>query len=94
MTGLVNGLGHQGQMITLGASMDPIEVSSMQLIPLTRSVQGWPSGNPADSEDALNFCAMTGVRAMIETFPLDKTADAFERMMSNQVRFRAVVVHS
>jgi len=90
---LVNGLGRQGELIALGASMDPIQVSSMQLIGQTRSVRGWPSGNPADSEDALAFCALTGVRAMIESFPLEKAAQAFERMMTNQVRFRAVLVH-
>ena len=93
MTPLFEGLGRRGEMIAVGASPDPIEVSPMQLITQTRRLQGWPSGNPADCEDALNFCALTGVRAMIETFPLDRAAEAFDRMMSNQVRFRAVLVH-
>lgn len=93
MTPLFGGLGLRGVMITIGASPDPIEVSSVQLINQTRRLQGWPSGNPADSEDALNFCALTGVRPMIETFPLDKVSEAFDRMMSNKVRFRAVLMH-
>lgn len=93
MTPLFNGLGRRGELITLGAAMDPIEVNSMQLITQTRRLQGWPSGNPADCEDALNFCALTGVRAMIETFPLGQASEAFDRMMSNKVRFRAVLTH-
>ncbi len=93
MTPLFGGLGLRGVMITVGASPDPIEVSSFQLITQTRRLQGWPSGNPADSEDALNFCAVTGVRPMIETFPLEKVSEAFDRMMSNKVRFRAVLMH-
>jgi D-arabinose 1-dehydrogenase-like Zn-dependent alcohol dehydrogenase len=34
---------------------------------------------------------MSGVRPMTETFPLEKAADAYERMMSGKVRFRAVL---
>ena len=93
MTALIGGLGRRGELLVLGAGPDPIEANSFVLISQSRSVQGWASGNPADSEDALNFCALTGVRAMIETFPLEKASDAFERMMSNKVRFRAVLVH-
>ena len=93
MTPLFNGLGLHGEMITIGGSMEPIEVSPMQLIMMGRTVRGWASGSPIDSEETLNFCALTGVRAMIETFPLAKAADAYERVMSNKVRFRAVLVH-
>ena len=90
---LFDGLGLQGELIVVGASPDPIEVSAMQLIQKTRTLRGWPSGNPADSEDALNFAVLTGVRAMIETFPLEKAAEGFDRMMTNKARFRAVLVH-
>ncbi len=93
MTPLFNGLGYHGELLTIGGSFEPLEVSPMQLIMLGRSLRGWASGSPIDSEETLNFCALTGVRAMIETFPLEKAADAFERTMSNKVRFRAVLTH-
>lgn len=93
MSALIGGLGRRGELVVLGAGPDPIEANSFVLISQSRSVQGWASGNPADSEDALNFCALTGVRAMIETFPLAKASEAYDRMMSNKVRFRAVLVH-
>jgi D-arabinose 1-dehydrogenase-like Zn-dependent alcohol dehydrogenase len=88
---LINGLGHRGQLIVVGASVDPIEVNAIQLITLTRRIQGWPSGSAVDSEDALNFCAQTGIRPMIETFPLEQANEGYERMISNTVRFRVVL---
>ena len=93
MTDLINGLGINGEMMVLGAPPEPIEVTSVQLIMAQRGIRGWASGSPIDSEDTLNFCALTGVRAMIETFPLAKASEAFDKMMANKVRFRAVLVH-
>jgi D-arabinose 1-dehydrogenase-like Zn-dependent alcohol dehydrogenase len=66
-------------------------ISPFQLIPGRRSVAGWPSGTSIDSEDTLKFSAMTGVRPRIETFPLERAAEAYERMMSGKARFRVVL---
>jgi D-arabinose 1-dehydrogenase-like Zn-dependent alcohol dehydrogenase len=93
MTSLLNGLGLRGVMMVIGAGPDPIEVSAFQLIPQEQGLHGWASGSAVDSEDTLKFCAITGVRPMIETFPLEKAAEAFDRVMANKVRFRAVLVH-
>jgi D-arabinose 1-dehydrogenase-like Zn-dependent alcohol dehydrogenase len=75
----------------VGASADPIEVSPFQLIPGGKSIQGWASGIAADSEDTLAFSAMSGVRAMIEEFPLEQAAAAYQRMMSGKATFRVVL---
>jgi D-arabinose 1-dehydrogenase-like Zn-dependent alcohol dehydrogenase len=91
MTRVIGGLGRDGELLVLGAAPEPIEVSPFQLIPGRRSVAGWPSGTPADSEDTLKFSAMTGVRPMIETYPLERAAEAYERMMSGKARFRVVI---
>jgi D-arabinose 1-dehydrogenase-like Zn-dependent alcohol dehydrogenase len=91
MTRVVGGLGRDGRLLVVGAAPEPIEVSPIQLIPGRRSVAGWPSGTPVDSEDTLKFSAMTGVRPMIETYPLERAAEAFERMMSGKARFRVVI---
>jgi D-arabinose 1-dehydrogenase-like Zn-dependent alcohol dehydrogenase len=55
-------------------------------------VRGWPSGTSVDSEDTLRFSALTGVEAMIETYPLTRATEAYERMMSGKARFRVVIV--
>jgi D-arabinose 1-dehydrogenase-like Zn-dependent alcohol dehydrogenase len=54
-------------------------------------IEGHASGTAIDSEDTLRFSAMTGVRPMIETLPLERAGEAFERMMSGQARFRMVL---
>ena len=56
-----------------------------------RSIQGWPSGTAKDSEETLAFSAQTGVRPMIELYPLEKAAEGYEQMMSGRARFRAVL---
>jgi D-arabinose 1-dehydrogenase-like Zn-dependent alcohol dehydrogenase len=91
MSALVDGLGRNGGMMVVGATMDPIEVTPVQLIFGTRSVQGWASGTPPDSEDALRFAELTGVRPMIERYPLAKAGEAYARMMSGKAEFRAVL---
>jgi D-arabinose 1-dehydrogenase-like Zn-dependent alcohol dehydrogenase len=91
MTALFNGLGTDGKMVVVGASMEAIQVTPIQLIMGRRSLQGWPAGTSADSEDALNFAALCGVRPMIEKFPLERANEAYERMMSGKAEYRVVL---
>ena len=91
MSELVNGLGPNGKLIVVGATFDPIEVTPIQLIIGSRSIQGWSTGTPADSEDTLHFAELTGVRPMIETYPLEKAGEAYARMMSGKAQFRVVL---
>ncbi|HET9696785.1 MAG TPA: alcohol dehydrogenase [Terriglobales bacterium] len=91
MSGLIDGLAPNGTLLVVGASNDPIEVSPIQLILAKRRIQGWPSGTPTDSEDTLRFAEMTGVRPMIEKYPLAKAAEAYDRMLSGKAQFRVVL---
>jgi D-arabinose 1-dehydrogenase-like Zn-dependent alcohol dehydrogenase len=94
MSDLIDGLGVGGKLLVVGASVDPIAVTPVQLIGARRSIQGWPSGTARDSEDTLNFCALTGIRPMVETFPLEQAAIAYDRMLSGKARFRVVLTMS
>jgi len=76
MSELIDGLGPNGKLIVVGAAFDPIEVTPIQLINGSKSIQGWAAGTPADSEDTLRFAELSGVRPMIETYPLEKAAGA------------------
>jgi D-arabinose 1-dehydrogenase-like Zn-dependent alcohol dehydrogenase len=91
MSELIDGLGPNGKLMVIGASFDPIEVTPLQLIGGSRTIQGWASGTPADSEDTLSFSELTGVRPMIETYPLEKAAEAYARMLSGKAEFRVVL---
>ncbi|HEV3114984.1 MAG TPA: zinc-binding dehydrogenase, partial [Candidatus Binataceae bacterium] len=91
MSDVINGLGPNGKLMVVGATFDPIEVTPIQLISGSRAIQGWASGTPTDAEDTLRFAALTGVRPMIETYPLEKAAEAYARMMSGNAQFRVVL---
>ncbi len=91
MSELIDGLGPNGKLMVIGAAFDAIEVTPIQLIGGSRAIQGWASGTPADSEDTLRFAELSGVRPMIETYPLERAAEAYARMMSGRAEFRVVL---
>ena len=91
ISSVVDGLGIDGKLLMVAATGEPIEVSPMQLLMGRKSAAGWPSGTAIDSEDTLNFSALSGVAPMIEEFPLDKAGEAFDKMMNNDARFRIVL---
>jgi D-arabinose 1-dehydrogenase-like Zn-dependent alcohol dehydrogenase len=91
MSALIDGLGPNGKLIVVGASFDPIEVMPAQLIFGSKTIQGWAAGTPAASEDTLHFAELTGVRPMIETYPLERAGEAYARMMSGKAQFRVVL---
>jgi D-arabinose 1-dehydrogenase-like Zn-dependent alcohol dehydrogenase len=91
MSALIDGLAPNGRMMVIGAAFDAVEVTPVQLISGVKTIQGWAAGTPADSEDTLRFSELTGVRAMIETYPIEKAGEAYARMMSGDAQFRVVL---
>jgi D-arabinose 1-dehydrogenase-like Zn-dependent alcohol dehydrogenase len=91
MSELIDGLGPNGKLMVVGATIEPIEVTPIQLITGSRTIQGWAAGTAADSEDTLRFAELTGVRPMIETYPLERAGEGYARMMSGNAEFRVVL---
>jgi len=91
MSELFDGLGPNGKLLVVGVASDPLEITPVQLVTGSRSIQGWASGTTADEEDTLHFAELTGVRPMIETYPLEKAAEGYARMMSGKAQFRVVL---
>ncbi|OBS10524.1 hydroxyacid dehydrogenase [Acidihalobacter prosperus] len=91
VSALFSGLGRHGQMIVVGVDHEPIEVTPLQLIAGHHSLSGWAAGHARDSEDTLRFSALSGVKAMVETYPLQQAKAAYERMLNNEARFRVVL---
>src|SRR2546428_1301037 len=91
MSELIDGLGPNGKLMVIGATFDPIEVTPIQLISGSRTIQGWAAGTSADSEDTLHFAELKGVRPMIETYPLERAGEAYSRMMSGKPPFRVLL---
>jgi D-arabinose 1-dehydrogenase-like Zn-dependent alcohol dehydrogenase len=88
---LAGGLGPNGKLLIVGAPSEPLSVSVLPLIFRRQSIQGWPSGTARDSQDTLSFSALTGVRPMIEKYPLEKASEAYDRMIQGHARFRVVL---
>ncbi len=91
MSALVNGLSKNGKLLVVGAGGDPLTVTPIQLIMGRSSIQGWASGIATDSEDTMQFSALSGVRPMIEKYPLEKAAEGYDQMISGRARFRVVL---
>jgi D-arabinose 1-dehydrogenase-like Zn-dependent alcohol dehydrogenase len=91
MTAALGGLAIGGKFLVLGAPPEPLQVNGLSLLAGRRTVAGWPSGSSIDSEDTMKFSAMTGVRSMNEIYPLERAAEAYERMLSGKARFRVVL---
>lgn len=91
MSAVVGGLRPRGRMVVVGASTDPIQVPPFALIPGSTGIVGHASGTSKDSEDTMRFAVLQGVESMIETFPLDRAAEGYARMMSGDARFRVVL---
>lgn len=91
MSALVEGLGPRGTLMIIGASMESLTVTPLQLISGSKSVRGWASGMAKDSQDTLEFSSLSGVRPMIERYPLAEAAEAYDQMISGRARFRVVL---
>lgn len=90
MSAVQGGLAINGTLLVIGV-VPSMQVDTLSLIAGRRSVKGWYSGTSADSEDTLAFSARTGVRSMNEAYPLERAAEAYERMLSGNARFRVVL---
>jgi D-arabinose 1-dehydrogenase-like Zn-dependent alcohol dehydrogenase len=91
ISSVVEGLGVDGNLLIPAAPNDPLTISVMPLIMGRRKISGWYSGTARDSQDTLEFSALSGVHPMIEKFPLSQVSEAYERMHSGKVRFRVVL---
>jgi D-arabinose 1-dehydrogenase-like Zn-dependent alcohol dehydrogenase len=90
MAAVQGGLAVNGTLLIVGAA-ESMQVSPLWLLGGCRSVKGWYSGTSIDTQDTLAFSQRTGVKSMNETFPLDRVAEAYDRMMSGKARFRVVL---
>ena len=91
MAALQGGLGVNGTLMVLGAPPTPLAISAFGLISGKRGVRGWYSGTSMDSQETLAFSVLAGVRSMNEVYPLERAAEAYDRMMSGKARFRVVL---
>ncbi|MFE4372805.1 alcohol dehydrogenase [Streptomyces sp. NPDC056835] len=91
ITATVDGLSHRGELVLIGAAPEPMSIAAGRLLLSGRIIRGHPSGTAQDVQDTMDFSVLHGIRPMIEVMPLDRTAEAYERMLSGAARFRMVL---
>ena len=91
ISGLVDGLAPSGKLLVPAAPAEPLTINVFSLIARRSSVAGWYSGTAKDSQDTLEFSALSGVHPMIERYSLDRVTEAYDQMHSGKVRFRVVL---
>jgi D-arabinose 1-dehydrogenase-like Zn-dependent alcohol dehydrogenase len=94
MEPVVAGLAVDGELVVVGASPEPLALNTGPMIGERSGVRAWPSGTCADSEDAMRFSVLAGIRPMIESMPLEHAQEAYNLMMSGAARFRVVLVNN
>ena len=91
ISSVVEGIGNDGAVIIVGVPGEDVVVNAQHLIGTAGSVEGWGSGDARDSQDTLEFSSLREITPQIETYPLSDVATAYDRMISNDARFRAVL---
>lgn len=91
ITATVDGLAPRGELVVIGADPEPLGINPVQLLMSGRVVRGHPSGTAQDVQDTMEFSALHGIRPTIETLPLDRADEAYEKMLSGSARFRMVL---
>ena len=94
VSSLMPALAPQGRLLVVGVGLEPLSILPRALVGGERLVQGTITGTPFESEKTLDFSVLTDIRALIETMPLEKADEAYQRMMSGQVKFRMVLTMS
>jgi len=85
---LLAGLGADGEIINVTGASEPMQIPPMLLLGGQRSIKGWVGG---DIEETINFSTLFKIKSMVEIFPLEEVATAYERMITSKVHFRSVL---
>ncbi|MFZ0227171.1 MAG: alcohol dehydrogenase [Mycobacterium sp.] len=91
MAATVGGLQPQGELITIGVTPEPLEISPLQLITPGLSIIGHPSGTAKEIEDTMHFAVLSGVRAWIEELPLSQAAEGYAALEQGRAHYRTVL---
>ena len=80
-----------GTMVNVGAPAEPLQVPAFALIPARRSWAGSAIGGIRETQEMLDFCAEHGILPETELITADGINDAYERVLTSDVRYRFVI---
>ncbi|MFE5536928.1 NAD(P)-dependent alcohol dehydrogenase [Streptomyces sp. NPDC056485] len=80
-----------GALVNLGMPEETVGIDMQSLFGLRRSMSSSGIGGIAETQEMLDFCAVHGVVAEIETIRADEINEAYERVLAGDVRYRFVI---
>jgi uncharacterized zinc-type alcohol dehydrogenase-like protein len=84
----VNMLGLDGNITLVGAPEKPLPVSAFALLFGRKSISGSLIGGIAETQEMLDFCGEHGITSDVEIIPIQKINEAYERMLTSDVKYR------
>src|SRR5580692_8795347 len=81
-------LRRDGNLTMVGAPEKPLPISVFGLIFKRRSLSGSPIGGLAETQEMLDFCGQHNITADVETIPIQKVNEAYERLLKADVKYR------
>jgi uncharacterized zinc-type alcohol dehydrogenase-like protein len=84
-------LRRDGVLVLLGIPDAPVCLNAFGLIRKRNRVAGSLIGGIRETQEMLNFCADHGIVSDIELIPIAKVNEAYERVLTSDVRYRFVI---
>jgi uncharacterized zinc-type alcohol dehydrogenase-like protein len=81
-------LGLDGNITLVGAPEKPLPVSAFALLFGRKSISGSLIGGIAETQEMLDFCGEHGITSDVEIIPIQKINEAYERMLTSDVKYR------
>jgi uncharacterized zinc-type alcohol dehydrogenase-like protein len=80
-----------GTLVNVGAPGEPLSLNVFSLIIKGRTLAGSLIGGIRETQEMLDFCAEHGLGAEVEVIPAEKINEAYDRVLSSDVRYRFVI---
>src|SRR6266571_8465787 len=87
----LNLLALDGTMVVVGIPEKKTPIGVSTLINGRRSLAGSVIGGIRETQEMLDFCSKHNLSSDIETIPIQKVNDAYERVVKSDVRYRFVI---
>lgn len=88
---LMKTLKPNGRLHMLGAVLEPLSISALDLIFGQKNISGSPTGNPAMLSAMLEFAARHSIKPQVEHFQMSKVNEALAHLEQGKARYRIVL---
>ncbi len=78
-------------MVLVSAPEEAAKVNAFSLIANNRTLAGSGIGGLPETQEMLDYCAQNGITSDIELIPIQEIAQAYERTIKSDVRYRFVI---